>query len=92
MKRLSAAAINLIFKVALPCLLFKNVGESGFQEAFNPKIMLFSVVSICALCFFLMWIVPKFEKDLKKCGRSGTGDVPLQFYPFGASTGHQHFR
>lgn len=59
---------KFIFNVALPCLLFKNVGECGFQQAFNPKIMLFSVVSICALCFFLMWLVPKFEKDLKKCG------------------------
>ena len=61
---------KFIFNVALPCLLFKNVGECGFQEAFNPKIMLFSVVSICSLCFFLMWLVPRFEKDLKKCGAS----------------------
>lgn len=59
---------KFIFNVALPCLLFKNVGESGFRQAFNPKIMLFSIVSICTLCFFLMWAVPHVEKDLKKCG------------------------
>ena len=48
------------FKMALPVLLFQQVSSADLNTAFNPKLVLFAVVSILLVIGFLCLSVPVF--------------------------------
>ncbi len=59
---------KLCFKVFLPIYLFDSVAKTDLSSAFNGKVVLFAVSSLVVLYIALMLIVPRIEKDNKKCG------------------------
>jgi len=59
---------TLVFKVALPIMLFKTVYGSDYSQMLDRKFILFLILSVVAF-FFLCWILAaKFIKDIKKKG------------------------
>lgn len=59
---------KLVFKVFLPIYLFYSIYSTDLSVAFNPKVMIFAVLSILIWFLLLMIIVPLFEKDNAKRG------------------------
>lgn len=50
---------NLVFTLALPAMLFKDIATSNFHESFNLKLVLLSL-SITLISFIVFWIFAKF--------------------------------
>lgn len=46
------------FKVALPCLLFKNTYESDIATTFNPKLLLFAAAGVVGSCLVSAAVLP----------------------------------
>lgn len=80
------------FKLALPVLLFQQISSIDFTQAFNPKLILFSLsatlISIALLCL----LIPRFIKENAKRGAMIQGiyrgnfailGVPLAINMFG---------
>lgn len=61
-------ANKFCFKVALPCLLFKNISQYGIQGFLKGPYILFVVISVVAVVGLLMILIPKLIPDRKKCG------------------------
>ena len=59
---------NVVFRIFLPLMIFKNVYESEIAEVFNLKLILFASVTVVAAILILFLIVPAFEKDNPKRG------------------------
>ena len=59
---------KLVFKVFLPVYLFYSIYSTDLSVAFQPKVMIFSVVGILAWFSLLMLLVPLFEKENAKRG------------------------
>lgn len=59
---------NVVFRVFLPLMIFKNVYESEIAEVFNLKLIIFASVTTVAVILLLFIIVPIFEKDNPKRG------------------------
>lgn len=59
---------NVIFRVLLPVMLFKNIYESDINKAFNPRLVIYAVVTIVIIIIALFIIIPIIEKDNKKRG------------------------
>ena len=59
---------KLVFKVFLPIYLFYSIYSTDLSVAFNPKVMLFSVLAILTWFLLLMFVVPLIEKDNAKRG------------------------
>ncbi len=74
---------TLIFKVFLPPLIFYNVYKSELEVAFDGKLILFSVLSVLALFFVLVLLVPMLEKDNKRRGAIIQGIFRSNFVIFG---------
>jgi len=74
---------SVCFKVFLPLLLFYNIYKSDINSAFNPKLMIFSVACILILFIFLMFIIPKIERDNSKRGVIIQGIFRSNFVIFG---------
>ena len=67
----SAAVKNMnavVFKIFLPAMIFKNVYDSDLSAVFNPKLIIFSVISVLICIAVLFITVPLFEKDNRKRG------------------------
>ncbi|MBO5370007.1 MAG: AEC family transporter [Clostridia bacterium] len=73
----------LIFKLFLPMMLFKNVYESDISSVFNPKLIMFSLISSLIIIAVLFVIVPVFEKDNRKRGVLIQGMFRSNFVIFG---------
>lgn len=56
-------ANKICFNVFLPVLLFYNIYKSDFSEVFNPKLILFIIVSVTLLFIAGSIIVPMLTKD-----------------------------
>jgi predicted permease len=57
----------LIFKVFLPTMLFKNVYASDLSSNFNMSLLIYALSAI-GVCFtILCFVIPRFEKDRRKC-------------------------
>lgn len=54
---------NLVFRVFLPVMLFKNVYSTDLQTAFDGKLLLISIAFVFAIFFLLLFLVPHLEKD-----------------------------
>jgi len=59
---------NVIFRVFLPVMIFKNVYNSEIKEVLNPKLIVFSVVMTVLIVVLLFIIIPLIEKDNTKRG------------------------
>lgn len=74
---------TLIFKVFLPPLIFYNVYKSSLSEAFDGKLILFSVIGVLALFVVLVLVVPLLEKDNRRRGAMIQGIFRSNFVIFG---------
>lgn len=61
-------ASTLCFKYALPVQLFQNIRSAPFSDTFDPKLVIYVVLGILALCGLLCLIVPRFIKRRGTCG------------------------
>lgn len=59
---------NVVFKVFMPILLFKNISSVNLKEEFNPRLILFGIICVVSLFIILCFLVPIFEKDSRKKG------------------------
>ena len=59
---------NVVFRIFLPLMIFKNVYESEIAEVFNLKLIVFASVTTVTVILLLFLIVPVFEKDNPKRG------------------------
>ena len=77
-------ALNkLTFKVFLPVYLFNNVYSTNLSEAWNGRLVLFSVTGVIGLFLLLLLIIPLLEKDPKKRGVMIQGIFRSNFALFG---------
>lgn len=73
----------LIFKALLPCLLFNNVYQSDFYEAFDGKLIVFALLCVLAVYMLLMLLVPLFVRDNRARGAIIQGIFRSNFAIFG---------
>ena len=72
LKIIDASAIkqvnSLVFKIALPIMLFDTVHGSDYSQMLDRKFILFLIISV-VIFFFICWMIAaKFIKDDKKKG------------------------
>lgn len=58
---------QMVFKVFLPLLLFKNIYTSDLSSDFDWRVVVFAVCAILVLFTLLCFVIPKIEPDHKKC-------------------------
>ncbi len=63
-----AKSEKLVFKVALPSMLFLEVAGADPGETFDPRLIIFCLVGIVAVFALLLVLVPIFVKDDAKRG------------------------
>jgi predicted permease len=61
-------ANKFCFRVALPCLLFKNISQYGIQGFLKGPYIIFVVISIVLIAVLLTLLIPKIVSDRRKCG------------------------
>ena len=71
------------FKVFLPLLLFYNVYKTDLSVVFNPKLLIFSIISVILVFLLLFIIIPLLEKDNRKRGVIIQGIFRSNFVIFG---------
>ncbi|MCI8633249.1 MAG: AEC family transporter [Lachnospiraceae bacterium] len=80
------------FKLALPVLLFQQISNADFTQAFNPKLILFSLSATLTSIFLLCLLIPRFVKENAQRGAMIQGiyrgnfailGVPLAINMFG---------
>ena len=59
---------NVVFRVFLPIMIFKNVYDSEVSEVFEPKLVIFAVVAVVCSILLIFAIVPIFEKQNSRRG------------------------
>ena len=72
-----------VFKVFLPCLLFKNVYTANVEEVLNPTFLGFCVATVIVTTLVLFVIIPLIEKDKAKIGVMIQGIFRSNFVLFG---------
>jgi len=61
-------AEKLVFKVALPVMLFLEVAKSGLSEDMDIRLILFCLIAVTSAFLLTALLVPLFIKDRAKCG------------------------
>jgi len=74
---------SINFKVFLPLLLFYNVYKTDLSVVFNPKLLIFSIISVILAFLLLFIIIPLLEKDNRKRGVIIQGIFRSNFVIFG---------
>ena len=74
---------GLVFKVFLPLVLFLNVYQSDFANAFSLRLVLFSIICVSACFLLLFFLIPRIEKDDKRRGVMIQGIGRSNFVLFG---------
>ena len=83
---------TLGFKLALPVLLFQQISNADFTQAFNPKLILFSLSATLTSILLLCLLIPRFIKENARRGAMIQGiyrgnfailGVPLAINMFG---------
>ena len=74
---------SINFKVFLPLLLFYNVYKTDLSVVFNPKLLIFSIISVILVFLLLFIIIPLLEKDNRKRGVIIQGIFRSNFVIFG---------
>ena len=90
----TAVAEKVVFKAALPVMLFLEVAKCGFSETVDVRLIVFCLISVTAAFSLTALLIPLFIKDRAKCGSFVQGacrsnfailGVPLAENLFGAS-------
>ena len=58
---------QMVFKVFLPLLLFKNIYTSDLGADFDVRVLIFAVCAILGMYILLCLGIPKIEAERKKC-------------------------
>lgn len=74
---------NLVFKLFLPCLLFYNIYMSEIDKIFDTKFIMYCIASVMIIFVILMFSVPLFVSDKKRCGVIIQGIFRSNFVLFG---------
>ena len=67
-KELCSKANALVFKVFLPCMLFKNIYQSDIKTQMKGELCLFAAGSLLVLFLLLCFIVPRVVKQENQQG------------------------
>ncbi len=59
---------KLCFKVFLPIYLFQNISTTDLGAAFNPRLLIFGCAGLILLFCFLMFFIPRVEKENPRRG------------------------
>lgn len=90
----TAVAEKVVFKLALPVMLFLEVAESSLSETLDVRLIVFCLISVTASFLLTTLLAPLFIKDRAKCGSFVQGacrsnfailGVPLAENLFGVS-------
>ncbi|MGL4910823.1 MAG: AEC family transporter [Romboutsia sp.] len=57
---------GITFKIFLPTLLFYNIYNTDLETMFNPKLMIFTTISVIIIFTSLCFIIPLIERDIQK--------------------------
>lgn len=76
---------KLVFRVFLPAVLFLNIYNADLQHDFDVFFLLCGGITILVCFCILMILVPRFERDPKKCGVLIQGIFRSNFALFGVS-------
>ena len=79
LRRIDAIA----FRIFLPVLLFQNLYAIDLTQAFDPKLMGFTVVCVLVVFVFSITLIPRWEKDRKKCASIVQANIRSNFLIFG---------
>lgn len=67
-KEFTSVADKFVFKIALPCLLFKDIATANIKETFNPTFVLFCMITT-TIIFLTAWLLTSlFMKDKSMVG------------------------
>ncbi len=72
-----------VFKLFLPLMIFYNVYTSEIADVFNPKLILYSIISIIVVAILSFIVVCSLEKDNSKRGVLIQGIFRSNFAIFG---------
>lgn len=84
-RQLCASANTLVFKIFLPCMLFKNIYQSNIREQIQGKLCLFAAGSLIVLFVLLCLIVPKIVKQENQQGVVIQGIFRSNYVIFGVT-------
>ena len=59
---------TIVYSILIPSVLLKNIMETDLSVSFQPKLIVYAVLSIFLLCTVLCIFIPKIEKDRKRAG------------------------
>lgn len=85
---------NLVFKIALPALLFRDIAKTDFRKVFNINLIIYALAGITLSFIVLCVLVPLFVKDNRSRGAFIQGvfrsnyaiiGLPLAYNMFGQS-------
>ena len=84
-KELCSKANALVFKVFLPCMLFKNIYQSDIRTQIDTELCLFAAGSLLLLFVLLCLIVPKVVKKENQQGVVIQGIFRSNYVIFGVA-------
>lgn len=76
---------RLIFKLFMPCLLFKNIYSTDLTANFHPKEVIFTVVSLLIIFLLAIFLPPKLVKDRKQAASIGQAIFRSNYVLFGVA-------
>lgn len=74
---------KLIFRLFMPLLLFKNIYETDLSQNFQPREVLFAVLSLAALFPLAMLLPRRLEPDRRKAAAMGQAMMRTNYILFG---------
>lgn len=84
-KELCSKANALVFKVFLPCMLFKNIYQSDIRTQIDTELCLFAAGSLLLLFVLLCFLVPKVVKKENQQGVVIQGIFRSNYVIFGVA-------
>ena len=84
-KELCSKANALVFKVFLPCMLFKNIYQSDIRTQIDMELCLFAAGSLLLLFVLLCFLVPKVVKKENQQGVVIQGIFRSNYVIFGVA-------
>lgn len=84
-KELCSKANALVFKVFLPCMLFKNIYQSDIRTQIDTELCLFAAGSLLLLFMLLCFLVPKVVKKENQQGVVIQGIFRSNYVIFGVA-------
>ena len=76
---------RLIFKVFMPCMLFKNIYNTDLSSSFHAKEVIFTLVSLGLLFLIGVLLPPRLVKDRKQAASIGQAIFRSNFVLFGVA-------